>query len=112
MPVLQLDKSCLPSGGVTSHTASCPCRCDRVFSYRTLCHPGLRFFTEGCGIPSGRAPETSSTHPGRICGIKSTHSHWNGLTQRVTTAAEVPALQRDVVVADDTGLRIPEDLKG
>jgi integrase/recombinase XerD len=56
--------------------------------------------------------ETSSTHPGRICGIKPTHSYWNGLTQRVAIAAEVPAPQRDVAVADDTGLRIPEDLKG
>ena len=62
--------------------------------------------------PGALASETSSTHPGRICGIKPTHSHWNGLTQRVAIAAEVSAPQQDGAVADDTGLRIPEDLKG
>ena len=47
--------------------------------------------------------QTLPTHPGRICGIKPTHSRWDRLTQKGAIAVEAAASQLHVVVAwDDT----------
>jgi putative DNA primase/helicase len=48
--------------------------------------------------PKAAPAQTSPPHPGRICGLKPTHSRRDGLAQRGATAAEPPAPLVDVVV--------------